>query len=167
MRRTRSPVQLDFESRRIVGRREPVVRAKQGIEPPDALETAGEGDLDDGQVRLGEQLLGQQQPLRLGQLDRGDAELLLDGAPELPGAQTEVAGQFVQASAVIQGTRLDPARSGLGCSPDRVDRSMARRQLGPAAQAGPEPVSFGQGPVRDRNGSDRVPGQRAVQIGRQ
>ena len=59
------------------------MRAKQGIEPPDALEPAGERDLDDRQVRLGEQLLGQEQPLGLGQLDRRDAELLLDRAAKL------------------------------------------------------------------------------------
>ena len=130
-----------------VRRREPVVRAKQGIETPHALEAAGEGNLDDRQARLGEQLLGQQQALRLGQLDRRDAELLFDGAPELPGAQAQVGGQLVQAPTVIQGTRLDPARRGLGGAAHCVDRRMAGSQLRPAAQAGPKAVALGQRPV--------------------
>ena len=46
------------------------MRAKERIEPSDAGEPAGEGNLDHRQIRLGEQLLGQEQPASLGQLDR-------------------------------------------------------------------------------------------------
>jgi hypothetical protein len=86
--------------------------------------------------------------LRLGELDRGNAELLLDGAPELPTAQTKVGCQRIQASPVVQGTRLDPAGSRLGGAPDGIDRGMPGRELGPAAQARPESVSFRQRTVR-------------------
>ena len=67
------------------------MREEQGIEPSDAGEAAGEGHLDEGQRRLGEQLLGQEEPARLGELDGRDAEFLPDGAAELTRADAELA----------------------------------------------------------------------------
>ena len=131
-----------------VARREPVVRPKQGIEPPDAVETAREGNLDNGQARLREQLLRQQQPLRLRQLDRGNAELLLDARlscralnPRSPASSSRLPPSF-RAPASIRHAAAS------GRAPDRVHRSMPGRQLGPAAQARPKPITFGQRRVR-------------------
>ena len=142
------------------------MRPEQRVEPAHALETAGERHLDDGHVDLGEKLLGQEQPLGLGQLDGRDAELLPDGAAELPRAQSQVFGQQFQAAAVVQRARLDPARGRSRRSLDRVDRRMARGQLGPTPQARPEPVPLGEGRVREEPATSR-PGVLAVQIGRQ
>ena len=111
---------------------------KQGVESPDALEAARERHLDDRQVRLGEELLGQQQALGLRQLDRRDAKLLPDGAAELARAQPQVSRQLLQAAPIVQGARLDSRRGRAGRSAHRVDRCKAGSQLGPASQARPE-----------------------------
>ena len=92
-----------------------------------------------GRSCLGEQLLGQEQPPGLCKLDRRDAEFLPDRAAELAAAKAQLTGQFFQASFVVQGASLDPRRGQASRSPDGIDGCMARRQLGPAPQAGPEP----------------------------
>ena len=122
---------------------------KQGVESPHALEAARERHLDDRQVRLGEELLGQEQALGLRQLDRRDAKLLPDGAAELARAQPQVSGQLLQAAPIIQGTRLDSRRGRAGRSAHRIDRCEAGRQLGPASQARPEPLLLRQGGVAE------------------
>ena len=125
------------------------MRPEERIEPADAGEAAGGRDLDQRQARLGEQLLGQQQPARLGQRDRRDAELLPDRPAELSRAEAQLAGQALQASLVVQGPGLDPGRGQPGGPPHRIHRRVPRGQLGPAPQARPEPRVLRQCGVRE------------------
>lgn len=127
------------------GRRgQAVVRPEQGIETPDALEPAGECHPHDRQVRIGEQLLGQEEATGLGQLDRRDAVLLADGPAELSRAEAQVAGERLQAPPFVQRAGLDPVGRDPGGSPHRIDRGVTGRQLGAAPQTGPESLALGQ-----------------------
>jgi hypothetical protein len=56
-------------------RRQPVARAKQRVEAPQAPEAARERNVEQRQRRVGQQPLGEQQPLRLRVFDRRYAEL--------------------------------------------------------------------------------------------
>ena len=51
-------------------RRHPIAPVERVVEPAQAREAAGEGDLGDGQRRFGQELFGQQQPAGQQQLDR-------------------------------------------------------------------------------------------------
>ena len=64
-------------------RRHPVAAGERVVEPAQARESAGERHLGHRQRRLGQQLLGEQQPPRQQQLDRRHAQLVLDDAADL------------------------------------------------------------------------------------
>src|SRR5690606_37689404 len=66
-----------------LGRTQPVAAAEERVEAADAGEAAGERHLRHGEVRLGEQALCVQEPVRLRELDRGGAILAPDHPAEL------------------------------------------------------------------------------------
>src|SRR5579872_5359050 len=121
--------------------------AKQGVEPPHAGEPAGQREVDHRQARLRQQPLGQEQPIRLRQLDRRDAELLANGAAKLARTDLQLPREFFEIAPVVERSGLDPGRGAAGEVPDRIDGGVARRELGPAAQAGAKPVFFREGRV--------------------
>ena len=141
--------------------------AKQRVEPPDALKSARERDLNDRQLRLGEQLLGQEQALGLGQLDRRDAELLPDRAAELPRAR--VPDRRASCS------RLPPsfkAPASIRPAAARAVRLTESTGAWPGASSGRH-RRHGRNPSRsakaalEKNRQRGRPGVRAGQIGRQ
>src|SRR4051812_29994750 len=72
-----------------VTRSQPIAGAKQGVEAPDAGEAAGKSDVDNWQRRLRQELLGEQEPERLRQLDRRDSQLLSEHPSEVPRADAQ------------------------------------------------------------------------------
>ena len=118
------------------------MRAEEGVEPANAGEAAGQGDLDQRQIRLGDQLLRQQEAARLSKLDRRDAVLLADRSPELSRAEAKLTGERLQAAVAIERLGLDPRTGEPGRASHGIDRGMPRRQLGPATQAGAEAHLF-------------------------
>ena len=112
------------------------MRAKKRIESTHAVEPTRERDLDDRQIRLGEQLFCQQQALGLGQLDRRDAELLLDHATQLPRAESQVVGQSFEVSPIVQGARFNPAsgRTRRCAEPHPPERAPAPALAGTAGK---------------------------------
>ena len=46
------------------------MRSKERVESSNAGKAAGQGNLDHGQIRFGEKLLGQEEPAGLSELDR-------------------------------------------------------------------------------------------------
>jgi hypothetical protein len=55
----------------------------QSVESPQAGKTARHGHLDDREARVGEQPLGKEQPMGLGDRDRGNPEFGLEDAPQV------------------------------------------------------------------------------------
>ena len=142
------------------------MRAKERIESADALEPARERDLDDRQIRLGEQLFGQEQALGLGQLDRRNAELLLDDAAQLPRADAQFVGQSFQVPGHCSRHRLrsgerPPARFAKPHPPEHA------QEPAPAGTADTAEIPLAP-PARSsrKTGTGRA-SVRAVQIGRQ
>ena len=119
-------------------RRHPVAPAERVVEPAQAREAAGERDLGDGQRRFGQQLLGQQQPARQQQLNRRDAQLLLDDAANLPRAELELVGDLLESRLLVEMPFLETLHDQLRDALRVVHRRAARRQFRTAAQAGAE-----------------------------
>ena len=95
----------------------PIAPVERVVEPAQAREAAGEGDLGDRQRRFGQQLLGQQQPARQQQLDRRHAQLLLDDAANLPRAELELVRDLLESRLLVE--RVLPrgaARSAARCA---------------------------------------------------
>ncbi len=134
------------------------MRLKQRVESPDAVEAAGEGHVDDRQVRLGEQLLGQEQARVCASSIGETPNSCRTARRSLAAAELQVARQLLQAPPVIQGSGLDP-RSGRDRATrlTAVDRCKPRCQLGAAAQAWSKSIALGHGRVWRRTGSGRGP----------
>lgn len=129
---------------------EPVVRAEGSIEAPHAGEAAGQRHLGDGQARVGQQLLGRQQPARLQVLQRRHAQGRLEDAAQVPVAHAQAVGQLRHQGAAAVGApglgRIQQAQRLAHEDARGVlhrPRQRLRRQLGPAAQAGPEARALG------------------------
>ncbi len=118
------------------------------VEPAQALEAAGERDLGDGQVGVGQQLLGLQQPLRGQVVDGTDAMAVREHAPQVPLRDAQPGGQFGHAHgrAHAHGV-IDHARGMLRQHMRRIHQAQARCELRAAAQAGPEPGLLGAGGI--------------------
>ncbi len=131
-----------------LGRLEPHLLGEHGVEAAQALEAAGERDLGDGQVGVGQQLLGLQQPLRRQVVDRADPVRLGEDAPQVALGDAQPAGEIGHAhgSADAHGM-IDHARRVLREHVRRIHQAQARRELRTAAQARPEAGLFGRGGV--------------------
>ena len=105
------------------------------VESAQAREAAGERDLGDRQDRLGQQLLGQEEPPREQQLDRRNAQLLLHDAPNLPRAELELFGDRLEPRLLVQRALLEALHNQVRDPLRIVHRRASRRQLRPAPQA--------------------------------
>ena len=123
-----------------LGRVQFVVRHKGRVEAPQARIPAAQRHLGDGQVGVGQQLLGGEQAARLQILQRRHAKLRLENTPHMAVAHPHALAEFFD-----RGRRIPPAL-GLVQHPRRLVRQHGagilrrparslRRQLGPAAQA--------------------------------
>ena len=137
-------------ARRSGARVQPVVRDEGGVEAAHAGEAAGQRHLRHRQARVGEQLLGRQQPARLQVLQRRDAELRLEDAAQVAVAHAQPRGQRCDGAGAVVAPRRRarraagrPAAPGCARRPRSTSCSRVRRQLGPAAQAGPEARGLG------------------------
>jgi hypothetical protein len=78
----------------------------------------------------------------LRELERRDADLVLQGTPKVAITDAQLTRQVGHASA-IEPAGADPLRRLVGQPRHRVHQGQARRQLGTAAKAGPEPGPLG------------------------
>ena len=92
-----------------LSRVEPVVLCERRVEAPHAGKAAGQRDFGDRQLRVGQQLFGRQQPPRLQILQRRDAELHLENAPQVAGADAHL-----RSNAVYRRSRSVPRGIGNG-----------------------------------------------------
>ena len=138
------------------------------VEAAHAAEPARERDLGQRQRRVVRaSCLRDRQPARLRQLDGRDAERRVHRAPEVPRRHAELAGERLE-RALVERARLDAAPSPRPRGAARRRRGAEpRRQLGPAAEAGAEPVALRLRPRCRRTRQRSRPGVRAGQIGRQ
>src|SRR4029077_427573 len=97
-------------------------------------EPGGEGAGAPGEPRVGERAVGEQQAMRLRELERRDAELPLERAAQVPLADAELSRQ-VRHGAVVERDGTDAQRGREGEARDGVDRRPPRGQLGAAAEA--------------------------------
>jgi len=111
-----------------------IATAEQRVEPSQALKAARIRDLRHRQPRVGQQVLREQQAVRLRKLDRRYAELSLERSPKLPARDAELARQCIHALAVERASG-DACRGRLSESRNGVDSRESRRELRAAAQA--------------------------------
>ncbi len=115
---------------------------EQRVEPAQTSEARGERDVGDRQRRLLEQLLREPEPPGLRERDRRHAEPMLDRAPQVTRADTELGGELVD-RAVIERALRDPCRRGGDQTIDGVDLRVAGRELGTTAEARAKPRGLG------------------------
>ena len=130
-------------------RRHPVACLPQRVEAAHAGEAAGQRDLGDRQRRVGQQALGEQQPLRLRVFDRRHAELGVENAPQVAAGHADARRECLDA-AVVEDAVLDQVDRRLREPCRRVDAGVARRELGSAAQARPVAVDLGGRRAREK-----------------
>ena len=121
-----------------LARRASEQRQERLVEPAQAAEARGEGDLGHRQVRLVDQLLGEEHTAGLRDRDRRGAEMLAEQAPQLPLSHAEPYRQGLDIG-LVEGAELDErecARHGIRRAAPRAE---IRRRLRTAAQAGAEP----------------------------
>ncbi|MDT4820662.1 hypothetical protein FQZ97_538080 [compost metagenome] len=133
---------------------EPVVLHEGRVEAPHAREAAGQRHLRHRQARVGDELLGGQQAARLQVLQRRHAELRLEDAPQVAVAHAQAGRDLRRAGAFLgPGIGLVDQARRLQCQDARGifgrPTGRARRQLGPAAQAGPKACGLGLGRVAE------------------
>jgi hypothetical protein len=116
--------------------RHPVARLEQRVEAAHARESARARDLRHRQLRVRQQPLCQQQPLRLRVFDRRNAELAFENSPQVPARHADPFGQVLDA-AVFQHAVLDQIDRALCEARDGIHARIAGRKLRAATQAGP------------------------------
>ena len=89
-------------------RRHPIPPVERVVEPAQAGEAAGEGDLGDRQRRFGQELFGEQQPAGQQQLYGRHSQLLLHDAPDLPRAQLELVGDVLESGLLVESAFFEP-----------------------------------------------------------
>ena len=119
-------------------RRHPVPRVERVVESAQAREAAGERDVGDRQRGFRQQLLGEQQPAREQQLDWRHTQLLVDDAANLPRAELELIGDFLEPGLLVELAFLETLDDQLRDALRIVNRRAARGELRAAAQARPE-----------------------------
>src|SRR6185436_7520512 len=85
----------------------PIPRIERGIETAQARKSAGKSDLNHGQARFGEELLGPEQPAGLKQLNRGHSQFLPDDAADLSRAEPKFSGDGFERALLICQAFLD------------------------------------------------------------
>jgi hypothetical protein len=113
------------------------------VEAAQALEAAGEGDVDHREAGVGEQALGEQEALRLGELEGGDADLAPQRPPQVTLAHRELGGELRDAVAV-QRAGADPVRRPRRQARHRAGQRLPRGEFRTAAQAGAEAGALGR-----------------------
>ena len=144
-----------------------VMPDERRVEAPHAGKPAGKRNLRHRQPCVGDQLLGDQQPASLQVLQRRNAKLRLENAPQVaiadaqPGCDVRRSRPADAADATHTGTVRAP-RIRFVDQPHRLLRQHARgilgrpvqrtrRQFGPAAQAGPEAPGLGLRRVAEKH----------------
>ena len=127
-----------------VGRREIVTSPEERVEPAQAREPARQRHVDHAHPCVGEQALGEQQALRLRELDWRHPELFPERAPQMTIAHPEAGRQTLDSPALDEEPILDHARGPRRQRTHGVDAGVAGRQLRAAAQARPEALGFRQ-----------------------
>ena len=122
-------------------RSHPVTFLERGVESPETVEAAGQGDRRDRQARVREQLLCEQQALRLPILDGRDAEFILKHPAHLAVRDPHLAGQFLEG---MLGEKIlaDEIGGGPGKLAADFHGARAGREFRAAAFAGPEAGHF-------------------------
>ena len=117
---------------------------KRGIETAQAAKTRCHGHFGNGQVGLGQQLLGEQQPLGGMHRHRRRAQMLDEQTAQLPGANMHALGQRLQrvVGQIAFINELEcPRHQMLAVQPQLV----TRRQLRPTAQTRAKTLGLGSG----------------------
>ena len=128
---------------------------KGGVETAQAGEAAGQGDLADGQRRVGEHLLGCQQFAREQVLQRRDAQAVFKNTAQMAVAHAQTRGEPRHRGAAFDGPGpvlrvVQPLRGLLHEDVARVlggPVPLQRCEFRTATQAGPEARLFGLGRV--------------------
>ena len=130
-----------------VGRSQPIAAHEAVVEPSQARKAGSQRHVSHRQGGVGQQSLGQQQPLGLGIVDRRDTELRIEDPPQMPVGHTELPRDLGQTThrecAVFNQCRRRLREPGTG-----IDARIARRELRPTAQAGPKARVLGCGSAR-------------------
>ena len=87
------------------------------------------------QFRVGKELLGQEQPGSLRELDRGSADDLAHKPPQLPRTEPETRGQILHVQAAIQVALLNPGHDPGDRGRSRLVRGYSWGKLRTAAEA--------------------------------
>src|SRR5262249_24900034 len=127
---------------------EMIACSEQRVESAQTLETARVRHLRHRETGVRQQMLREQQAMRLRELDRRHTQLELERSPQLATGDPELARQCVDALA-IERARGNARRGGLRESRYRVDASEARRQLRTTAQTGPISSALRGGCIRE------------------
>ena len=131
-------------SRRRRDGRHPIARLEQRVEAPQALEAARQRDVGDRQRGVGQQALGEQQPLRLRVLDRRDAELGEEDAPQMTARDADARGEMLRCPPSSQRAVLDQVDRACASRAPASTLALPGRELGTAAQARPIAVDLGR-----------------------
>ncbi len=126
-----------------VGRRQPVVTDKTIVESPHAGKARSQRDFSDRQCGVGQQSLGQQQPVRLRVFDRRDSKLRIEDPAQMPIGHAQTAGHLRDA-ALGQDTVFDERSAGLRQAFGRINTRIPRGEFRSTAQAGPIPIALSQ-----------------------
>lgn len=124
--------------------RHAVLGAEGIVKAAQAGKAAGEGDLGYREMGFGQQLLGEKQAAGLNQLDGRDAELGLNDAANLTGAELELGGDTFQTGIIFDNPLLYPLDDLVGDAAGVVHRGVTRGELRSAAEAGAETGFFGR-----------------------
>ena len=133
---------------------DPVAAGERRVEAAQAVEAAGQRDLRDRQRRVGQQLLGQQQPPRLQVLQRRNAVLGDEDAAQVAVGDAEAPGQLGDTAVLAARRRVVDrlrrlARQRLRGVHHGPWQPRSRRDLGAAFQARPEGRGLGLGRRRE------------------
>ena len=132
-----------------LGGRQSIALLEQRVKSPNALEPRGQGNLRHRDARIGQELLGQQQPLRLPEFDGRNAIGVVEDAAHVAVGNAEGIGQFRQR---MPGEKIlaDMPGNVAGKLGGIVHGTVAGGQFGPAAFAGAIPGGLGGGGVGEK-----------------
>ena len=144
-----------------------VVRSKQRVESSNAGETAGQGNLDHGQIRLGEKLLGQEEPAGLRDARPVRCRIPAgsrDGA--VAKLRPRPAGKRLQTAVVVQAPASMRAAACRAVRPSASTGACPGASSGRHRRHGRKPACSAAAALA-KNRQRSLRGVRAVQMGRQ
>jgi hypothetical protein len=113
--------------------------AENLVEAAHAAEARGQRHLGHRQAGVVQQLLGEQHAPRLGDGDGRGAEMVLEQPPELAATDAQPLGQYLDIGiAAVERTLGDQGQGAVYRVGGAAPEGEVGRDLGPAAQAGPE-----------------------------